>query len=356
MSNLNMTHIICFVAIAGVWLFISCRGNNDKGKSDAANPDNLGNGFVKKMDTVWFYDVALENVDPLSFVIVDDYFFKDKYHVCFFETYRLSQDYFTSKRKRYLHLEKADPASFESLGDGYAKDKWTAWYLDKPFKVEDLKSLTVLNHHFIKDNKTAYLDRKMIGGSDGKTFEVISDHYAKDFKKYYYCTPFDGQYEIKPIPCHYESFVVVDYQYAKDKSSVFYEGDKISKAESYSFELISDGYAKDINRVYFRDKIVEKADPSSFKTLNENENSMGETIYAKDKNGIYVNDKHFAEADAATFKVLNEKYSMDKKGVYFRMKKVKNVDRSSFKVYPHFMGDTDAEDQNHKYSDGKIVK
>jgi len=61
------------------------------------------NGFVKKMDTVWFHDIALENVDPLSFEIVDDYFFKDKYHVCFFETYRLSQDYFTSKRKRYLH-------------------------------------------------------------------------------------------------------------------------------------------------------------------------------------------------------------------------------------------------------------
>lgn len=356
MSNLNMTHIICFVAIAGVWLFISCRGNNDKGKSDAANPDNLGNGFVKKMDTVWFYDVALENVDPLSFEIVDDYFFKDKYHVCFFETYRLSQDYFTSKRKRYLHLEKVDPASFESLGDGYAKDKWTAWYLDKPFKVEDLKSLTVLNHHFIKDNKTAYLDRIPIAGSVGKTFELISDYYAKDSKRYYYCLPFDGNFDITPITCHYESFEVMDYQYAKDNNSVFYEGDKISKAESNSFELISYGYAKDNNRVYFRDKIVEKADPSSFKTLNENENAMGETVYAKDKNGIYVNDKHFAEADAATFKVLNEKYSMDKKGVYFRMKKVKNVDRSSFKVYPHFMGDTDAEDQNHKYADGKIVK
>lgn len=356
MSNLNMTLIICFVAIAGVWLFISCKGNNDKGKSDAANPDNLGNGFVKKMDTVWFYDIALENVDPLSFEIVDDYFFKDKYHVCFFETYRLSQDYFTSKRKRYFHLEKADPASFESLGDGYAKDKFTAWYLDKTFKVEDLKSLTVLNHHFIKDNKTAYLDRRPIAGSVGKTFELISDYYAKDSKRHYYCLPFDSEYGITPITCLYESFEVMDYQYAKDNNSVFYEGDKISKAESNSFELISNGYAKDNNRVYFRNNIVEKADPSSFKTFNENENSMGETVYAKDKNGIYVNDKHFAEADVATFKILNEKYSLDKNGVYFRMKKVKNADLSSFKVYPHFMGDTDAEDKNHMYADGKIVK
>ncbi|MEY3420271.1 MAG: hypothetical protein RIR48_551, partial [Bacteroidota bacterium] len=29
---------------------------------------------------------------------------------------------------------------------------------------------------------------------------------------------------------------------------------------------------------------------------------------------------------------------------------------SSFKVYPHFVGDADAEDKNHKYGDGKIVE
>ena len=120
--------------------------------------------------------------------------------------------------------------------------------------------------------------------------------------------------------------------------------------------MISNGYAKDIKRVYFRTKIVEKVDPSSFKTLNENENSMGETVYAKDKNGIYVNDKHLAEAEVATFKVLNEKYSMDKNGVYFRMKKVKNADPLSFKVFPHFMGDADAEDKNHRYGEGKVLE
>lgn len=348
--------IFYFIGVVTVWFFASCKSNNDKGKPDTANPDNLGNGFVKKMDTVWFYDIALENVDPLSFEIVDDYFFKDKYHVCFYESYRVSQDYFTSKRKRILPLENADPASFVNLRDGYAKDKYTAWYLDNAFKVEDLESLTVLNHHFIKDNKTAYLDRKAIIGSDGKNFEVISDHYAKDFKKYYYCTPFDGQYEIKPIPCHYESFVVVDYQYAKDKSSVFYEGDKLSKASSSSFELISYGYAKDRQHVFFRNVIVDKADPSTFTVFTENENSMGETVYAKDKLSIFINDKRFPEADIATFKILDEKYTIDKNGVYFRMIKVKNADPSTFKVFPHLIGDADAEDKNHKYADGKIVK
>lgn len=356
MSNHNMTHIICFVATAGVCFFISCKGNNDKGKSDTANHDNLGNGFLKKMDTVWFHNIALENVDPLTFKIVDDYFFRDKNQVYFYETYRVSQDYFTSKRKRYIHLVKADPASFESLGDGYAKDKFPAWYLDKTFKVEDLKSLRVLNHHFTKDNKTAYLDRRPIAGSHGKTFELISDHYAKDSLRYYYCWPIDGEYEIKPIPCHFQSFDVIDNQYAKDNKNVFYKGDKLSKAESSSFELISSGYAKDNNLVFFRNNIVEKADPFSFTTFTENENFMGETVYAKDKNGICVNDKHFVGADIATFRLLNEKYTLDKNGVYFRMKKVKNADATTFKVFPHLIGDTDAEDKNSKYRAGKIVE
>lgn len=356
MFKMNMTFIICLLAVTVFWLFISCKSRNPKDKTETANSEKLSNGFVKKADTIWFHDIALENVDPKTFEIVDDYFFRDKDQVCFYETYRVSEDYFTSKRKRYIHLVKTDPASFESLGDGYAKDKFTAWYLDKTFKVEDLKSLRVLNHHFTKDNKTAYLDRRPIAGSHGITFELISDHYAKDSLRYYYCWPIDGEYQIKPIPCHFQSFDVIDHQYAKDNKNVFYEGDKLSKAESNSFELISSGYAKDNNHVFFRNNIVEKADPFSFTTFTENENSMGETVYSKDKNGIYVNDKHFVGADVATFRLLNEKYTLDKNGVYFRMKKVKNADLLSFRVYPHFIGNADAEDKNHKYGDGKIVE
>ncbi len=100
MSNLNMTHIICFVAIAGVWLFISCKSKKDNSISNTAKSDKLDNGFVKKGDTIWFQDVAVENVDPTTVELGDDYFFKDKYRVHFYETYRVSQDYFTSTRKR----------------------------------------------------------------------------------------------------------------------------------------------------------------------------------------------------------------------------------------------------------------
>jgi len=326
MNNRTMIHIICLLGVAALWFFTSCKSKKDNSISNTAKSDKLNNGFVKKGDTIWFHDVALENVDPKTFELVDDYFFKDKDRVHFYETYRVSQDYFTSKRKKILPLENANPASFVVLGEGYAKDNSTAWYIDGAFKVDHLESMKVLNHHFVVDNKTAYLDRRPIAGSDGKTFELISEYYAKDANKYYYCTTIDGQNDIKPIDCHYESFVVIDHPYAKDKSSVFYEGDKLSEASSSTFELISYGYSRDRQHVFFRNLIVDKADPSTFITFTENENSMGETVYAKDKQSIFINDKRFSEADIATFKILDEKYSIDKNGVYFRKIKVKNAD------------------------------
>lgn len=356
MLNKNMVYFFCFLAVAALWFFGSCKSNKDKGSPDTTKSDKLRNGFALKKITIWFYDIALENVDPNTFEILDDYFFKDKEHVYFYETYRVSQDYFTTKRKSVLPLKNADPTSFVVLGEGYAKDKSSAWFLESVFIADDLESLTVLNHHFIKDNKTAYVDRKPIAESRGISFELLSDNYAKDANKYYYCMPFDGQYEIKTIACHYETFVVIDHQYAKDKSSIFYEGEKLAEAESGTFELISSGYAKDIHHVYFRNLKVEKADPSTFSTFIENENSLGETVYAKDMNGIYVNDKHFAKADLKTFKILNEKYTLDKNGVYFKMKKVKKADPASFIVFPHFIGDADAEDKNHRYGEGKVVE
>ena len=98
---------------------------------------------------------------------------------------------------------------------------------------------------------------------------MISDYYAKDAYKYYFCTPFDGRYDIKPIDCQYESFVVINHQYSKDKSNIFFDGSKLSSAESSTFELIADGYAKDKLSVYFRNVIVEKADPTSFSVFKE---------------------------------------------------------------------------------------
>ena len=356
MQDKTMIYFIFFAILAAIWFTTSCKSNNSKGNPDVENSNMSDNGFTQKNDTVWFYDVPLKDVDAISFEIIDDYFFKDKHQIYFYETYRVSEDYFTSKRKRVVTLENVDPISFQSLGEGYAKDKSTAWYLNEAFQVADLGSLTILNHHFLKDIKTAYVNRTPVVGSDGKTFELISDHYAKDAYKYYYCTPYDGKYEIKPITCHYTSFVIIDHQFAKDNTQVYYSGNKIKEADAPSFKMISFGYSKDKQNVYFQNKLIAGADPITFTPFEENENSLGETVYAKDKSSVYINDKRFAAADVTTFRILNEKYTVDKNGVYFRLKKVLNADAATFRVFPHFVGDADAEDKNHRFGEGKLVE
>jgi len=175
MNYTNMTYILCFTALVILWFFTSCKNEHGNGKSKSTDTKQFNTGFSNQKDTIYFHDLVLENVDPHTFEIVDDYFFRDKDHVYLYETYRISQDYFTTKRKRVLLLENAYPSSFVALGEGYARDNYTAWYLNSSFKTDDLVSLMVLNHHFVKDNKIAYLDRKPIIGSEGKSFELITD-------------------------------------------------------------------------------------------------------------------------------------------------------------------------------------
>jgi hypothetical protein len=69
-----------------------------------------------------------------------------------------------------------------------------------------------------------------------------------------------------------------------------------------------------------------------------------------------VNDVPFEGVDRATFRILDEKYTVDTNGVYFRMERVRGADPLTFKVYPHYLGDADAEDKDHKYGDGRVVE
>lgn len=350
---MNLT-LITFLVLTGI-VFIACWGKKDSKLRKADGMEDLTKSFRKNRDTVWFREEILD-VDAPSFEVIDDYFVKDKTHVFFYKTYRLSQDYFTTKRQKIQKLNSADPTTFTSLGYGYAKDKSNAWYLGDSFKVMDLNSLRVLNHNFVKDDKAVYVDRKPMAGSDGKTFELMTERYAKDSKKYYYCSPSDGRYSIQPIQCHYPSFEVIDYQFCKDNSSIYYEGSKLSEAKSSTFELTSHGYSKDNQHVYFRNKKVDQADPKTFTTFVENENSLGETVYAKDKNFVYMNELSFSNFDVTTFRILNEKYVQDKNGIYYKMKKVEKADVGSFRVFPYVVGDADAEDKNHRFGEGRIVE
>jgi hypothetical protein len=158
--------IFYLLGVLTVWCFASCKNSNDWGKVVTKTCDKMDNGFTRKDDAIWFYEIVLQNLEPNTFNVLNDYFFKDKNHVYFYESYRTSEDYFTSKRKRHIQLEKADPASFISLGLGYAKDKNTAKY----FSETDVAIFKILNEKYTLDKNGVYYHRKKV-----KNAKVLSN-------------------------------------------------------------------------------------------------------------------------------------------------------------------------------------
>lgn len=351
MKAQHMSWIISFGLIILIIFLISCR-NKKKDKGDS----ELSYGFSKIKDSIWYNNELQKDIDAASFEIIDEYFCKDKNQVFHHRSYRESRDYFITKKRLIHKLTSADPATFMSLDYGYARDKNSAWYQENSINVSDVQSLTALDFQFLKDKNNVYLQNKIIKGVKGESFERINTSYAKDDQRYYYIYTDQINYELIPIDCNYTSFELLDFNYSKDNSKIFYDGKVIDGASTSSFEIVSPPYTKDNQRVYFRNKVLAEADPHTFSMFEENGSSLGNTYYSKDKSHIFVNDRIFEGVDAKSFKILNEKYCTDKNGVYFQMKKIKNADALSFTVYPHYMGEADAEDKNHKYGDGRIVE
>lgn len=356
--------IIGLALFAGLYLFLTYSKKDMHKEKEMANlsqKDNsnttLPDDFTIRQDTVWFKDLALPSIDAATFSVIDDYYAKDKNGVYHYNTYRESRDYFTTQKKNFIPIKGADPGSFVSLGYDYGKDIKFAYQMDRPFVVSDLKSLIVLSVEFCKDNVSGYINTSPIEGSDGASFEILEANYAKDKNNYYYVYPnLQGILEIKKIPCDYKSFQIMDYKYAKDYKSVYYLGKKITNADPMSFEILSNGFAKDDKAAYFEWQKLPEADANTFSVFPENQNLTGELYFSKDNKSIFANNQKFERADLATFKVLNDKYTVDKNGVYYHMKKVKGADAATFNVFPHQMGDADAEDHNNNYLDGKIIK
>ncbi|KQB40336.1 DKNYY domain-containing protein [Flavobacterium aquidurense] len=65
------------------------------------------------------------------------------------------------------------------------------------------------------------------------------------------------------------TFEVLDYNFSKDKSSIYYDCEKINHADYSSFKIISDEYSKDAKQVYFKNNVVKGANPETIKSSSE---------------------------------------------------------------------------------------
>ena len=168
-----------------------------------------------------------------------------------------------------------------------------------------------------------YKENKLIAGADGHSFRVLSDT-----------------------------------DYAVDAHHVFYLGTQIINADPLTFTIVGDGsYTKDAISVFCQGTPVKGLDSTSFNQLSDD--------YWGDRTHIYNNDcTPLNGVDVQSFKVLAHGYALDKDRVYFAGDVVQNADVATFKLVPELAPDSprdtirtyDAQDKNHTYYQGDIVK
>ena len=109
------------------------------------------------------------------------------------------------------------------------------------------------------------------------------------------------------------SFKELGWGYAKDSNRVFYCGKYLTGNPS-RFKALTDGYAMDTFDVYYFGKEIE-ASTSGFKVLSDG--------YAKDAFNAYYCGKKVVGSSASTFKVTGNGYAKDAWETYYLGKKVR---------------------------------
>ena len=109
------------------------------------------------------------------------------------------------------------------------------------------------------------------------------------------------------------SFKDLGWGYAKDSSRAYYCGRKISN-DPTRFKALADGYAMDAFDVYYFGQEIE-ASTSGFKVLSDG--------YAKDSFNAYYCGKKVVGSSASTFQVLGNGYAKDAWETYYLGKKVR---------------------------------
>ncbi len=231
-----------------------------------------------------------------------------------------------------------DPEAFEFIGDRHAKDSMNVFYVlgDDLMAIEgaDSESFELVEgfDHFSKDKTSLFYENKRIESVDPNTVEIVTESsylydYLKDSNHVYLMekSPLEiftledadsASFEVLMNPHTYQAF-------SKTSSFVYYYGNKLEGIHAPSFEVIDGEYSKDQTYVYFLDenenyvehRALTNGDPDTFEVLTEAHHPAN---FARDANQVYyLGDVVVVEnIDAASIQVLNYGKLKDDHAVY----------------------------------------
>lgn len=120
-----------------------------------------------------------------------------------------------------------DMSSFEVVGRDYAKDKNNVYFKSRAIDF-DIPSFQVKYHYVPMDKNHVY---------------VMEDdlYYLSDTKEGFVIL--EG--------ADPETYILLSYNFAKDKNAVFMNNQKITNVDHRTFEIINDYFSKDNDSIYF---------------------------------------------------------------------------------------------------------
>ncbi len=149
-------------------------------------------------------------------------------------------------------LEGSDPSSFVVLNQVYAKDSYHVYTIKIDEESEamlmpaaDPKTFSVLGERYGKDSKHAYWNGSLIANADPASFETFGEtYYAKDAKHVY-----RTYYAIDDLHLDPRTFKALGYVYIADAKSVYYFTDdqtkKVVGADPTTFSVVANYHPGD---------------------------------------------------------------------------------------------------------------
>ncbi|GAB4053618.1 DKNYY domain-containing protein [Spirosoma litoris] len=141
-----------------------------------------------------------------------------------------------------------------------------------------------------------------------------------------------------------DSFTIINDDYGKDKTHVFYIGQIIQNADPATFEYLSGAYSRDKTNGYSRHELISTDGPHFRVIPNSNDTPTNVTAegapYVCDSHRVYKDMFIIEGADPASFvfvPMFNGYYlARDKRRVYFQEKPIEGVDGATFRKVSDF--------------------
>jgi DKNYY family protein len=236
---------------------------------------------------------------------------------------------------RELPIEGADAKSFEVLNDNYAKDKGNVYFGDTYRKGQEYYTVKHSRLRVLKD-------------VDPATFRCLDYDYSRDKTSVFY----EGvRFPVKDI----ETFELIDREYARDRTTAYFHRRPIPGSDGSTFTLIDGGYSKDARRIFYSGldpsgkdpdhaTLVKGARPESFKVLGAG--------YAADAAQVYYRGAPLTK-EVASFQLVGGGYAKTATRVYFYGKSIPGADPATFTTLEKDTGTADARDRNQTYRYGE---